>query len=191
LLGKSYSYDGIVETGEIWDRYRTLVKPQLTKKLKLSTGTGLHYCMLNLRGLVYTGKEQSDYHIERINPLWRRVAHVARMMKRGPHEEFLHHNNHAILSALKFYAQYYIQYPIGTEARIEYEPYYRQQLGCESMIEFLIGSYHYHDEPLLHQVINENITHHHMYIADPSHHPILQYYHPINIPMSYMILIYA
>jgi hypothetical protein len=156
-----------VESGEIWDRYRTL---DLT-----NPNSGLGYSLFNLQALVYTA------HVVDSNPdVCNALLHSSPTSPLLAVEEKLENSNDkvrprsllaspeaptsclayadkAILQALHFYGKYYILYPVGTPAQITYAPYQGQRPVYEGLAEFLVGCCHFPEDHVLQRVVEFNI----------------------------------
>lgn len=117
--GCAYDFNGKVECGEIWDRYRTLDEKK--------PNSGLAYSLFNLRALVYTA------HIIDNN---RNRKELACCPQPSQEDQAM---REALLQALHFYGKYYILYPVGTPAHIAYDPYRGQQPLPEGLAEFLVA----------------------------------------------------
>ena len=166
----SYSFNGRVESGEIWDRYRTL-------DLK-NPDSGLAYCLFNLRALVFTAHVVESNHIEceqlfpsasspllsieeKVENSWLHDQ-AGSSSSHPPHcesptDSYMAYGDNAILQALHFYGKYYILYPVGTPADIQYAPYQGQQPVYADLAEFLVARDHFPEDHVLQRVVAFNL----------------------------------
>lgn len=174
-----------MESGEIWDRYRTLDVR--------NPNSGLAYCLFSLRALIFTAHvvdSNSSVHNAHLSPsspscspllghiveakletehsnpatdthththAYRPRTKSVRASSHTPHTRCMASSEKALLQALHFYGKYYILYPVGTVAQIKYAPYQGQQPLFEDLAEFLIGAAHFPGDHVLKRVVEFNL----------------------------------
>ena len=179
--GQRFSYDGRAESGEIFDRCRTLSARDEGKPRPC----GMHYCLFNLRALVYTA------HIWDCN-----VEYLRSLMDVNVQARMMRCCDDAILAALQFYGRYYVDYPTGGAEEgegdgggkeetkcITYAPYAEQRPDYENLPAFLLGRAHYPSDAVLEEVVATNVP----VMHPPSQHP-MQRPHPLTTPVCYLLL---
>ncbi|CAN0395498.1 unnamed protein product, partial [Ectocarpus fasciculatus] len=117
--GKLYSFGGIAEDGEIYDRYRTLCEDK--------PPCGLHYALFSLRAFVYCA------HFIICNEL--NIGDNP-ASSTSPYDL----SGHALKNALHLYGQFFIEYPTACcKSHIALEPYRGQQLDEHALAAYLLA----------------------------------------------------
>jgi hypothetical protein len=192
--GEAFSFDCLARSGEIFDRYRTLSAQDEGQD---KPPCGMHYCLFNLRALVYTA-HLCDCNADRC------LFQSAQLLWGCC--------DGALLQALHFYGPYFTDFPPrepGSDAgggccegkqpgdggptqrrgiRVDesYAPYRNQRPDYENLSAFLLASHHFPEDLLLQEVMAVNVESAH----PKGKHPLL-HAHPLTTPVCYMVLLFA
>ena len=182
--GQLYSFGGIAEDGEIFDRFRTLCEDK--------PPCGLHYALLSLRGLTYCAHLIAANNLDFFDDI--RVA--------SPY----YLSGNALIRALHLYGQFFIEFPAKTRVTdIAMEPYRGQQLDESALAAYLLALDDLPRDNIIADVVMTNFLsptrriHSAVNITETSKaatrkgedFTVLQHPHPITTPLSYLILVQA
>jgi hypothetical protein len=171
--GELFSFGGVAEDGEFFDRFRSRCEDK--------PPCGLHYSLFSMRAMVYTA------HLVIVNNL-------SSPDKTNPYDL----SCHALKKALHYYGNFFIQFPACTPSCITAEPYREQQLDEHALAAYLVA---YLDQPHDEEVVKVLMTN--LILPPPiveplkgkkgeqCQYPVMQRPLPINTPLCYLVLIYA
>lgn len=174
--GKLYSFGGIAEDGEIYDRYRTLCEDK--------PPCGLHYALFSLRAFVYCA------HFIICNEL--NIGDNP-ASSTSPYDL----SGHALKNALHLYGQFFIEYPTACcKSHIALEPYRGQQLDEHALAAYLLALEDTPRDRVVSTVIVTNIVLPPPEVSHPRgsdekriDYPILKKAHPLNMPLCILVLL--
>ena len=173
--GELYSFGGIAEDGEIFDRYRTLCEDK--------PPCGLHYALFSLRAFVYCA------HFIVSNAL----SFDDTSTSSSPYEL----SENALIKALHLYGQLFIEYPTKCcTAEIVLEPYRGQQVDNHALAAYLLALEDMPRDRVLSTVIMTSIVFSPPQVSHPAggakkriKFPVIQKAHPLNMPLCLFVLL--
>jgi hypothetical protein len=177
------------QTGEIYDRHRSLPHPPAQNDIynrhrwwdeDVTQGVGFAYSVFHLEGLILTA------HMAELNGL------------QYPEQRLMDVENQSIRNALRFYGQYYLDYPWGEEdcrdiedlepspdpydgdCPIAYEPYFGENPKYHTLYLFLLAKDYYPEDAAFYEdIIAANET------------MLIPQGHPLHSPASVFTFIYG
>lgn len=150
------------QTGEIYDRHRSLPHPPAQEDIynrhrwwdeDITQGVGFAYSVFHLEGLILAA------HLAELNGL------------QYPEQRLMDVENQSIRNALRFYGQYYLDYPWGRDdcrdiedldpspdpydgdCPIAYEPYFGENPKYHTLYLFLLAKHYYPEDAAFYEDI--------------------------------------
>ena len=174
--GELYSYGGVAEDGEIFDRFRSRCEDK--------PPCGLHYSLFSLRALIFTA------HLIVVN-------NIHPPDKNCPYEQ----SCSALKKALHYYGNFFIEFPACTPSCITEEPYQGQQLDEHGLAAYLVAHLDIPQDVGVLKVLMSNLIlpppvveplKNRGHKGDAQYNfPTLQHPNPINTPLCYLVLMYS
>lgn len=176
--GRQYSFGGIANDGEIFDRFRTLCEDK--------PPCGLHYALLSLHGLVYCAHLIVSNNLNFSDDIHQST----------PYDLY----GSALVRALHMYGQFFVDFPTRSRnAETSLEPYRGQQPDKNALAAYIISLEQLPHDQIISDVVRTNFPKHKtisdnnmskMCSAD-DRYVVMQRPHPIATPLCFLVLLNA